>query len=89
MKVKDFIDNAGENVIIEIELPVKYVKKFGSIVETHTFKSSCYDDLSEYYDRTVIASEYFEKLPPIYKLTDAANNTDSSSFEGMYRLKIK
>lgn len=89
MKVKDFIDNAGENVIIEIELPVKYVKKLGSIVETHTFKSSCYDDLSEYYDRTVIASKYFKKLPPIYKLTDAVNKTDSSSFEGMYRLKIK
>ena len=89
MKVKDFIDNVGENVVIEIELPVKYVKKLGSIVETHTFKSSRYDDLSEYYDKTVIASKYFEKLPPIYKLTDTVNNTSTSSLEGMYRLRVR
>jgi hypothetical protein len=86
MKVKDFIEMTRNDTccVIELELPER---RDGDYIVCET-KSSVYDDLSDYYDWTIIGFRRMNSLAPIYRLCDAINGTDTTKYTHAYRLKV-
>lgn len=86
MKVKDFIEMTKNDTLGVVELDLPERRENGYIIRET--KSSAYDDLSNYYDWTIIGFRRMNSLALIYKLCDAINGTDTTKYTHAYRLKV-
>jgi hypothetical protein len=70
--------NKGVNVIVEVHWK-EVQQMYGYDVDAYVTKTSAYDDLSKYSDRTVKYIHCCSVLAPIYSLLDTVNGTSTET----------